>query len=100
MDKPKVYWKNSVDDTKVEVNFKLEWEVLCLVTTKLIFIPSVEHVGSIMTWPCFAASGPAWLTVTDGSMNPEWYKLILQEKRQDIHVWIQQNVDHATRQQP
>ncbi len=33
-------------------------------------IPTVNHGGgSVMVWGCFAASGPGWLAIIDGTMN-------------------------------
>ncbi len=43
-------------------------------------IPSVKHGGgSIMAWPCFAASWPGQPAIIDGTMNSELYQQILKE---------------------
>ncbi len=48
-------------------------------------LPSVKHGGvggNMMVWACFAASGPGWLAIIDGTMNSESYQQILKE-----NVW-------------
>ncbi len=43
-------------------------------------IPTVKHGGgSVMVWGCFAASGPGWLAIIDGTMNSALYQKILRE---------------------
>uniref|UniRef100_A0A671SG18 Transposase Tc1-like domain-containing protein n=1 Tax=Sinocyclocheilus anshuiensis TaxID=1608454 RepID=A0A671SG18_9TELE len=42
-------------------------------------IPSVKHGGGIMVWAGFAASGPGWLAIIDGTMNSVLHQLILKE---------------------
>ncbi len=42
-------------------------------------IPTVKHGGSVMVWGCFAASGPGWLAIIDGTMNSALYQKILKE---------------------
>ncbi len=43
-------------------------------------IPTVKHGGgSVMVWGCFAASGPGWLAIIDGTMNSALYQKILTE---------------------
>ncbi len=46
-------------------------------------IPTVKHGGgSVMVWGCFAASGPGWLAIIDGTMNSALNQKILKE-----NVW-------------
>ncbi len=48
-----------------------------------LFIPTVKHGGgSVMVWGCFAASGPEWLAIIDGTMNSALYQNILKENVQ------------------
>ncbi len=43
-------------------------------------IPTVKHGGgSVMVWGCFAASGPGWLAIIDGTINSALYQKILKE---------------------
>ncbi len=43
-------------------------------------LPTVKHgAGSVMVWGCFAASGPGWLAIIDGTMNSALYQKILKE---------------------
>ena len=61
-------------------------------------IQTVKHGdNSVMVWSCFAASGPGWLAVIDGSMNSALYQEILKENFQpsvcDLklkHTWVMQ----------
>ncbi len=50
-----------------------------------------------MVWGCFAASGPGWLAIIDGTMNSALYLKILKENVQpsvcDLklkHTWVMQ----------
>ncbi len=46
-------------------------------------IPTVKHGGgSVKVWGCFAASGPGWPAIIDGTMNSALYQKILKE-----NVW-------------
>ncbi len=41
---------------------------------------TVKHGGgSVMVWGCFAASGPGWLAIIDGTMNSALYQKTLKE---------------------
>ncbi len=43
-------------------------------------IPTVKHGGgSVMVWGCFAASGPGWLAIIDGTMNSALDQKVLKE---------------------
>ncbi len=42
--------------------------------------------GSVMVWGCFAASGPGWLAIIDGTMNSALYQKILKE---NVSLWPQ-----------
>ncbi len=61
-------------------------------------IPTVKHGGgSVMVWGCFAASGPEWLAIIDGTMNSALYQKILKENvRPSVcdlklkHTWVMQ----------
>ncbi len=59
-------------------------------------IPTVNHGGgSVMVWGCFAASGPGWFAIIDGTMNSALYQKILKENIQpsvcDLkHTWVMQ----------
>ncbi len=71
-------------------------------------IPTVKHGGgSVMLWGCFAASGPGWLALIDGTMNSALYQKILKENDWpsvcDLKLkrtWVmQQDNDPKTHQQ-
>ncbi|KAF7654180.1 hypothetical protein LDENG_00073090, partial [Lucifuga dentata] len=76
VNKPEGYWKNVLwtDETKIEL-FGLNekcyvWRKADTIFLHQNLIPSVKHGGGkIMIWACFAASGPGWLAIIDGTMN-------------------------------
>ncbi len=74
------FWANILwtDETKVElfgrcVSRYIRHKINTAFQKKKI-IPTFKHGGgSVMVWGCFAASGPGWLAIIDGTMNSALY---------------------------
>ncbi len=89
LDYPQDFWANILwtDETKVELFGRCVsryiWRKTNTAFHKKNIIPTVKHGGgSVMVWGCFAASGPGWLAIIDGTMNSALYQKILKE-----NVW-------------
>ncbi len=87
LDYPQDFWANILwtDETKVELFGRCVsryiWHKTNTAFHKKNIIPTVKHGGgSVMVWGCFAASGPGWLAIIDGTMNSALYQKILKEK--------------------
>ncbi len=86
LDYPQDFWANILwtDETKVELFGRCVscyiWRKTNTTFNKKNIILTVKHGGgSVMVWGCFAASGPGWLAIIDGTMNSALYQKILKE---------------------
>ncbi len=85
---PRLLGKYSwTDETKVELFGRCVsryiWHKTNTAFHKKNIIPTVKHCGgSVMVWGCFAASGPGWLAIIDGTMYSALYQKILKENVQ------------------
>ncbi len=83
---PQDFWENILwtDETKAELFGRcVSCYIWCKTNTafhKKNIIPTVKHGGgSVMVWGCFAAAGPGWFAIIDGTMNSALYQKILKE---------------------
>ncbi len=104
LDYPQDFWAHILwsDETKVELFGRCVshyiWRKTNTAFHKKNIIPTVKHGGgSVMVWGCFAASGPGWLAIIDGTMNSALYQKILKENvRPSVcdlklkHTWVMQ----------
>ncbi len=75
LDNQQDFWANILwtDETKVELFGRCVCRKTNTAFHKKNIIPTVKHGGgSVMAWGCFAASGPGWLAIIDGTMNSAW----------------------------
>ncbi len=93
LDNPQDFWANILwtDETKVKLFGRCVsryiWHKTNTAFHKNSIIQTVKHGGgSVMVWGCFAASGPGWLAIIDGTMNSSLYQKILKE---NVSLWPQ-----------
>ncbi len=86
------FWGNILwtDETKVELFGRCMSRFICHKTNTAFYknniIPTVEHGGgSVIIRGCFAALGPGWLAIIDGTMNYAHYQKILKE---NFRPWV------------
>ncbi len=85
----RIFWANILwtDETKVELFGRCVsryiWHKTNTGFHKKNIIPTVKHGGgSVKVWGCFAASGPGWPAIIDGTMNSALYQKILKDNVQ------------------
>ncbi len=88
LDYPQDFWANILwtDETNVTLFGRYVsrsiWRKTNTAFHKKNIIPTVKRGGSVMVCGWFAASGPEWLAIIDGTMNSTLYQKILKE-----NVW-------------